>query len=170
METENVHLLIAAFQRAPNYPRDDDGIEALISGLQRASEITGVSMKSIVSRCCLDNPRCPTDAEMMNVARGIRKPTEFNSPKPSLCRIGKCDGSGWEVLFRLKTQRRNYVEWNDFTRDEYERAQAGVTFDAKTQQVYSFARRCACGILPLVVKTEAVSPGGSRKSMRKFSS
>ena len=63
--------LIAAFQRCQNYPKDDFGVQALVQGLATASRETGVQMQDITERCAKISQYCPTDADLLNVARDI---------------------------------------------------------------------------------------------------
>lgn len=64
--------LIATFQRCSNYPREQLGVIALAQGLVRASETTGIGMDAIVERCAAASSFCPTDADLLTVAREIR--------------------------------------------------------------------------------------------------
>ncbi len=77
--------LCAGFQRCMNYPKDEDGIAALARGLMRASNLIGPSMTAIVEECLSSSLYCPTDADMLGVARDLRGPANFEEvpiPKP----------------------------------------------------------------------------------------
>ncbi len=64
--------LVARFSRCERYPEDKQGINFLADGLERASESAGVSMLEIVEACAAISRFCPTDAELLTVARNIR--------------------------------------------------------------------------------------------------
>ena len=151
MDTENPVLLVAAFQRAPNYPRDDNGVRAMAAGLKRAADEAGVSMRSIVNRCLVESPRCPTDAEFLGVARGLRSTPQFSTPQPMTCPLGRCDGHGWKIRFWLHTHRRNptFVERTriseaDYLRIPRERAELPPDPNRIHQETYTDAVRCRC--------------------------
>jgi len=65
--------LIATFQRCPNFPKDELGTIALAQGLAKAARETGVEMQAIVERCCEISKFCPTDADLLVVARDISR-------------------------------------------------------------------------------------------------
>ena len=64
--------LLPRFQRCANYPRDDEGVLALAQGLAAAWRHTGVRMADIVERCATDSQYCPTDADLLTVAKEIK--------------------------------------------------------------------------------------------------
>lgn len=66
------HELIGRFARCAKYPEDLDGINFLAEGLERAAKTTGVAMADIVDACTAISQYCPTDADLLTVARGIR--------------------------------------------------------------------------------------------------
>jgi len=61
-----------AFSRCSNFPDDKFGVLGLAQGLKRASSRTGVPMERIVAECADTSVYCPTDADLLTVARGIR--------------------------------------------------------------------------------------------------
>ena len=68
----NVFKLIATFQRCVNYPKDAEGVSALVEGLARAARETDIQIEEIVSRCAELSQYCPTDADLLKVAEEIR--------------------------------------------------------------------------------------------------
>lgn len=74
MEQVNAIYLVARFQRCRNYPRSDEELGHMAEALERASDKYGIPMQTIVSECLDASEWCPTDADLMNVAAGIRGP------------------------------------------------------------------------------------------------
>ena len=64
--------LVATFQRCSNYPRDFAGVLALAQGLKRAADTSGVSMAAIVEKYAAESQYCPTDADLLAVARELQ--------------------------------------------------------------------------------------------------
>lgn len=83
--------LVAAFSRAVNYPRDQNGVQLLAQGLAKASRATSASMRAIVDRCLELSDRCPTDFEMIKAGESIKGPITVKAPMG----CEKCQGSGW---------------------------------------------------------------------------
>jgi hypothetical protein len=102
MQSKLPEELIAAFSRNANFPRDKAGLEALSSGLRRASEQSGVEMPDIVERCAVTSPYCPTDFDLVAAARAIKRDrTKTTVPMMTEqinCEV--CQDTGWEVLRR----------------------------------------------------------------------
>lgn len=71
-EKKQSHRLVAKFSRCMRYPAGEDEFEALADGLEKASRIASVEMLAIVDACLLISQFCPTDAELLTVARNIR--------------------------------------------------------------------------------------------------
>jgi hypothetical protein len=65
-------LLIAVFQRNKQYPRDAEGVIMLAQGLVKASEATGIAMEAIVEACRVASEYCPTDYDLLKVAREMK--------------------------------------------------------------------------------------------------
>lgn len=76
MESEKSEVspldLIERFSRCQNYPRTVEGIQFLAQGLVHAQQTTGIEMEVIVGHCATISQYCPTDHELLNVARSIR--------------------------------------------------------------------------------------------------
>ena len=139
----NPTKVVAIFQRCSNYPRDDDGVRALAQGLQRAANQNHVSMVDIVDRCREGSAFCPTDFDFGVVARELAAAAE--RPKETTkCPLGKCDGSGWTIVYAMHTHTENRVEKTNLTEAQYNDLCGKV--DWKTQFCYSGARRCGCYI------------------------
>lgn len=82
MPNEKMPLhLISGFQRCMNYPKDELGLLALAKGLQRAAMVTQVGMAEIVDACMAISMYCPTDAELMVVAKNLREDRERDNRK-----------------------------------------------------------------------------------------
>jgi len=139
--------LVITFSRCANYPKDRAGILALAQGLVKASRITGVPMRAIVDRCTEISQWCPTDSDLLSVAREIQPAVT----RPSKCPHALCDGTGWRIAYFLWTWHggeTNYIEKRRITEDEYEVLKSKVDVNAKLpllpQEVYSGAYRCRC--------------------------
>jgi hypothetical protein len=72
MELDEALPIIARLSRTKNYPRDEDGLTFLAEGLIRAAAETGANAQQIVMVCATTSEWCPTDADLMNIARQIR--------------------------------------------------------------------------------------------------
>lgn len=87
--------LCSAFTRCMNYPKDEDGVAALARGLMWAASSTDIPMHRIVEECCRISMYCPTDADMLTVARDIRGPEQAEEiPIPSPDTVRK----QWQAL------------------------------------------------------------------------
>lgn len=64
--------LVPVFERSVNYPKTSEGFQFLCMGLVKASTYTGISMRDIVERCREMSEYCPTDHDLMQVARDIK--------------------------------------------------------------------------------------------------
>lgn len=62
---------LAPLQRTKDYPKESRGMLALAKGLIRACEVTGKTMEAIVRRCADTSPYCPTDADLLTVAKDM---------------------------------------------------------------------------------------------------
>lgn len=62
---------LAPLQRTKDYPKNSRGMLALAEGLIRASDLTGKTMEAIVRRCADTSPYCPTDADLLTVAKDM---------------------------------------------------------------------------------------------------
>jgi hypothetical protein len=72
MELDEALPIIARLSRTKNYPRDEDGLTFLAEGLIRAAAETGANPQQIVMVCATTSEWCPTDADLMNIAKQIR--------------------------------------------------------------------------------------------------
>ena len=142
-----VQIVTEAFSRCSNYPKEQAGIFGLAQGLVKASRITGVAQEAIVDRCADISKFCPTDADLLSVAREIQPA----ATRPSKCPHGLCDGTGWRIAYFLWTWHGGETNWIEKTRiseEEYEVLKSKVDQNAKSpllpQEVYSGAYRCRC--------------------------
>jgi hypothetical protein len=72
MELAESLELIARFSRTKNFPRDEAGLNFLAEGLMAAVNETGAPGRQIVMVCAATSEWCPTDADLMTIARQIR--------------------------------------------------------------------------------------------------
>src|ERR1700722_10801548 len=70
--TENPMELIGRFSRCVNFPRDLAGMHFLAQGLAKASRDTGIAMEWVVSRCAELSEYCPTDCDLLKVAKELK--------------------------------------------------------------------------------------------------
>jgi hypothetical protein len=149
-QTEDpVQLVTEAFSRCSNYPKESAGIFGLAQGLAKAARVTGIAMRAIVERCAEISQWCPTDLDLMNVARELQPGRE--SVRPSKCSHGLCDGSGWRIVYYLWTWHGGesaWIEKTKITEAQYEDLKLKVDWNGQApqlaQEVYSGAARCKC--------------------------
>lgn len=151
--------LVAKLDRTKKYPTSGAGLQSLAAGLMRAVEITGISGADIVAQCAVLSEWCPTDADLMTVAKDIARGNgviqgSFDSmamPSPGSHGCKLCGGSGWEIIYTL----HSWEGGNQYTfrkRQNVTEEQAEVLIkkirdlprEQCTQEVYSGARKCAC--------------------------
>lgn len=143
---------VAAFARCPNYPRDENGVLFLAQGLRKAATRHGLRMSAIVEECLTTSGYCPTDLDMMNVARSLAigrgGQQACESRKPTKCPFELCDGSGWREVCHMWTHHGDsdggpaWVEKGIITRDQYDALSKKV--DWVKQAVYESRYRCKC--------------------------
>lgn len=82
-QQQNPAELIGRFERCPNFPKTPEGIVFLAQGLAQAARTTGIDATDIVDACAAIGRFCPTDHELLNVARNIRdrRQTEAESKR-----------------------------------------------------------------------------------------
>ena len=146
-----VQLVNEAFSRCSNYPKESAGIFGLAQGLSKAARATGVAMRAIVGRCAEISQWCPTDLDLMNVARDLQPVREV--VRPSSCPQGICDGSGWRIVYYLWTWHGGesaWIEKTKITETQYDDLKSKVDWNAQApqlaQEVYSGAARCKCAV------------------------
>ena len=141
-------LVVRAFSRCSNYPKDRAGVLGLAQGLKKASERFSVPMEGIVRECVESSVFCPTDTDLLNVARSMRPAEEQERKRPSKCPFALCDGSGWREVCHLHTKnvgdgtRPAWVEKTIISREEYQDLCTKV--DWNVQSVYESRYRCKC--------------------------
>ncbi len=65
-------IVTRAFSRCQNWPKERLGVLGLAQGLRRASDRFAIPMNDIVLRCAEASQYCPTDADLITVAREMR--------------------------------------------------------------------------------------------------
>ena len=153
-------VLVSRLERTAGYPRSDDGVEFLARGLQKASATTGIKEARIVERCAEISRYCPTDSDLLTVAKDIARLDAlaggtFDSQAgagnhvaanpPRSC--PKCHGTGWEIVYALHTfegGQHNFVRKERITEDRANELWPKI--DTRKQMIYSGARRCHCPV------------------------
>ena len=137
---ESVRL---AFSRCPNFPKDQIGFDGLVKGLRDSAKRFKVSESAIIAECVETTQYCPTDYDLINVARSLR-PADLQKG-PRVCPVGKCDGSGWLATWWLITQRSAdgggvWVEKQQMSVQQYDEWRG----PKPNQEVYAARHRCTC--------------------------
>jgi hypothetical protein len=140
-------LVIRAFSRCQNYPKERAGVLGLAQGLATAAARYGVTAEAIVRECVESSVFCPTDTDLLNVARGMRPADGGEHRHPTKCPYELCDGSGWREVCHLHSKhaepdRPAWVEKTIITREQYN--DLGRKIDWQTQSVYESRYRCKC--------------------------
>ncbi len=159
MEITEALDIIERLSRTKNYPRDINGLNFLAEGLTRAAGSTGVDPSRIVKACAAASEWCPTDADLLSVARDIARLDAVaagtydttaggsNSAGRHRPPCARCQNSGWEIVWTLHTLGPDN-NWRHAKRENVTQDQAVdliSKIDGRRQQVYSGARRClAC--------------------------
>ncbi len=144
-EDSTEEMVTRAFSRCQNGPKERIGIKGLADALTRAADRFGVPAARIVAECAESSQYCPTDADLINVARGL-KPAEPEQTSRR-CPLGMCDGSGWREVCHLHTHyaRLNgpaYVEKEIISREVFD--QISDKLHGTNQSVYESRYRCRC--------------------------
>jgi hypothetical protein len=146
-ETGPEDLVIRAFSRCSNYPKERAGVLGLAQGLRASADKFGVSMSAIIAECVSTSSFCPTDHDLLEVARALRPADK--QEKHDRCRFGLCDGSGWREGFYLHTIHQGDEHKNTWI--EKTLIESRTLFDElarkvdwKTQMVYEGRYRCRC--------------------------
>lgn len=134
-----------AFSRCQNWPKDRMGIAGLVEALERAAERFGVQISRIISECAQASVFCPTDADILNVARALKPADPIRESNP--CPLSICDGSGWMQIHHMHTHHQKpgggtWIERQTITRGEFDDLCRKI--DWKTQMVYESRHRCTC--------------------------
>lgn len=147
--------LVSKLDRTINYPKEYPGIVGLATGLKKASDLLKVGAGLIVDRCAETSQFCPTDADLMQIARDIARcdavaagkydttASDANSGSIHRAPCAQCQNSGWEIIYTLHTL--NGGGWKRAKRENITREQfdnLSEKLDPKTQRVFSGARRC----------------------------
>lgn len=78
MEPESALTAIQRFARCQNYPRGEEAQTLFADAVATASQETGVPIHEIIDRCLKISQYCPTDFDLLNVARDLKE--ERNRP------------------------------------------------------------------------------------------
>lgn len=140
-------LVSAAFARCTNYPKDRAGVLGISQGLRTASEKYNVSMNAILRECTNTSVFCPTNLEMLNIARSLNPPEETKQENRK-CAYDLCDGCGWIQKYALWTWHSQegggiWIEKECITFEQYETLNRKIT-DWNKQMAYEGALRCKC--------------------------
>ncbi len=68
--------LVAKLSRTRNYPLTEQGVTGFAESLMRAAEMFGVDGAAIVQKCADTSEFCPTDADLLNIARDLKEERE----------------------------------------------------------------------------------------------
>ena len=138
-------MVTRAFSRCSNFPKERIGVQGLADGLKLAAKRFGVPPSRIVAECAETSGYCPTDADMIGVARSLRPADP--EPSPRFCPLGVCDGTGWVQCHHLHTKHSrpggaSWVEKEAITQTQFDSLAKQV--DWQSQSVYESRRRCEC--------------------------
>lgn len=140
-------LVVRAFSRCSNYPKEREGVLGLAQGLRKAATRFKIAMEAIVEACTEASTYCPTDSDLINVARAL-KPQAEKQVGPRICPYTICDGTGWRETWNLHTHyagdgiKPAWVEKKAITLEQYEDLSRKV--DWKTQMAFAGRYRCKC--------------------------
>lgn len=141
-------MVIAAFSRCQNFPKERAGVLGLAQGLRRAADQNRVAPARILQECATSSVFCPTDADLVAVARALRPEP---SQGPRKCPEGLCDGSGWRQALSLHTQhggeaeKAAWVEKQPTSREVYDAFWAQYDPNRRPlQMAYESRYRCKC--------------------------
>ncbi len=145
MDVNEALELIGRLSRTKNYPKEPAGLMYLAEGLMRACAETGAPPERVVMACATTSEWCPTDADLMTAARGLR-PAEPQAGQRE-CPLQMCDGSGWRQVHHMHTHHPKagggiWTERCAISREAFDDLSRKV--DWKTQMVYESRYRCAC--------------------------
>lgn len=65
--------LVSKLSRTNKYPSEEEGVIHLAQALQKASDSTQIGAGRIVDRCASISAWCPTDADLLTVARDLAR-------------------------------------------------------------------------------------------------
>ncbi len=158
--------LVSKLQRTKKFPADDAGLECLARGLQQASESAKIGAGRIIDRCSQISEWCPTDAELLTVARDLAREdavvtgtfdstqsaaNSFREPSAPRCPI--CDGTGFEIVWTLHTRTPNgswkYAKRENISPEAARSIETSAIWPNETQRIYSGARRCSHPVMAI---------------------
>jgi hypothetical protein len=141
-------LCVAAFSRCSNWPNERLGQIGLAQGLAKACADFGQDARAVVAKCKELSAFCPTDFDLLAVARDMRdeqrraKPAReyMHTPKCALC-----GDSGWQPCYWLHTRVGGKVRKEEITAESAAAFWAAAPELRKAQTVYDAVRRCRTG-------------------------
>jgi hypothetical protein len=147
---EEAIIITHKLSRQANFPDTDEGVKDLAKGLQRAVAL-GVSPDRLIEECKRSSPYCPTDWDLMQVARDLMPRETWQQPERGKC--PHCSGAGWAESFWLVTQespgnRASFKRRERISREVYEELSMPGKLDHAKQGTYAAVRRCQCGAVP----------------------
>ncbi len=162
--------LVGKLSRTKKYPADDEGVMNLAQGLQKASDSTQVGAGRIIERCASISEWCPTDAELLTVARDLaREDAVANGTYDSMaghssnvnserqpCAV--CENTGWETAYTLHTPVNGnwkQAKRENITQAAYDEISRKMNAEIwEKQRIYSGARRCTACTPKAIEKTK----------------
>ncbi len=155
MELADAIQIVSRLSRTKRYPTTGAEMQALADGLIRAHTATRVPGADIVLKCAELSEWCPTDADLLTVARDIARCSQvadgsFDSmarplgPSTGGCQL--CHGSGFEIRYTLMTYEggSKYTFRKRESISESQARELEPRIDRTKQEIFSGARRCAC--------------------------
>lgn len=152
---------VKRLSRMGNYPTDREGVMGLARGLQRAAG-SQEQARSIVDRCLELSAFCPTDFDLLAVARELNpQPAEPSwTPDVARCPAGRCDGHGWAQAWYLITSEGSgnhaYQRRERITREVYAELCGKVDTN---QRVYETVEPCSCRPTPSAPEQRQLAAG-----------
>lgn len=143
---ERATELVMGLSRTVGFPHDEDGLESLATGLQRAAR-DPEHAAAIIQRCGELSKYCPTDHDLLSVAEELTPvPAWHPQPHSGTCRAGRCDGHGWAPAFWIVTETRSgmgsYRRRERITEAQYHGLAGKI--DRQTQRLYESIEPCGC--------------------------
>lgn len=156
MELADAIQIVSRLSRTKRFPTTRDELEGLAEGLQCAHKATGVPGPQIVTKCAELSEWCPTDADLLTVARDIARCAQvaqgsFDSmahAKPPAGAEGcaLCHGSGFQIIYTLLSyeggSKYSYRKRENVSESQARELQERI--DPTKQEIFSGARRCPC--------------------------
>jgi hypothetical protein len=144
-------IFVGQLSRTINYPRDPEQIVAMAQALIRAAEATNVEADQIIRECAETSQYCPTDRDLLSVARDIKERVErardaadVRAPWDRNPACPKCNSSGWIIKSWLHTYYHDHAEKEEISKTEADRMWPKIGNGPQRQMIYETAQKCAC--------------------------